>query len=119
KALNPRDRVAVLTYAFRYLDHEDTEVAGDAFQEFLNDNLRPGFPDFEYRALAGRLSAGKIAEWLPNPDTPVKPIGPYPALPGPLAAARGTPACSAGCSTPAGGPSSTRTFTACWSATQC
>jgi hypothetical protein len=53
-----------LKFFFDYLDNADIEIANDAYKEFGN----AGYND--YRDMAKRLPAAKIAKWLADPDTP-------------------------------------------------
>jgi hypothetical protein len=67
-ALDPTDRLAILTHAFRHLDHTDPAIADDAFLEFRR--AAEGEAGADYRGLAGHLSADRIAGLLSDPQTP-------------------------------------------------
>jgi hypothetical protein len=68
--IDPTDRLSLLTHSFRYPDHADPTIADDAFLEFRRavdgkDDEAGG----DYRPLAGRLSADRIADLLSEPQT--------------------------------------------------
>jgi hypothetical protein len=67
-SLKPGDRQAILTHAFRYLDHADPAIAADAWVEFSRD--ADGGLGADYRPLVGCLAADRIAGWLRDPETP-------------------------------------------------
>jgi hypothetical protein len=63
-----------LRYAFDYLDNAELEIAMDAFQEFANADYK------DYRDMARKLPADKIAGWLQDPKTPTFRFGLYASL---------------------------------------
>jgi hypothetical protein len=76
--LKPKDRIGILSHAYRYLDHSDPEIAEDAWREFYHDaDWRVGT---DYRTLAGSLSADTIAGWLRDPKIPDLKLGLYAQL---------------------------------------
>jgi hypothetical protein len=66
-----KDAPARLRYFFDYLDNAEVEVANDAYKEFGN----AGYSD--YRDMAKKLPADKIAGWLKDPSTPAFRYGLY------------------------------------------
>jgi hypothetical protein len=66
-ALKVKDRPLPerLRYAFDYLNHPEIDVAMDAFREFARSSYK------EYREMAVKLPADKIARWLRDPKTPL------------------------------------------------
>ncbi|GIW80962.1 MAG: hypothetical protein KatS3mg105_2769 [Gemmatales bacterium] len=63
-----------LLFAFEYLDNDDLEVANDAYREFANADYN------DYRKIAAKFPADKIAGWLQDPDTPAFRFGLYGSL---------------------------------------
>jgi hypothetical protein len=63
-----------LRFFFDYLDSDDTEVANDAYKEF-------GYADpRDYRAMARKLPADKLAKWIQDPNTASYRLGLYASL---------------------------------------
>jgi hypothetical protein len=62
--LNPRDRIGALLFFFRHLDHQDQQIARDAFMEFVQAS------DREIGELARALSPEKLRRWLKDTATP-------------------------------------------------
>src|SRR5262249_52403645 len=77
-ALKLADRTGILTHAYRYLDHADPVIAEDAWVEFSHD--ADPMVGADYRPLAGRMSADRIARWLRDPKTPDWRLGLYAQL---------------------------------------
>src|SRR5262249_52612378 len=71
KAKGPGDR---LRFFFDYLDNKDIEISNDAYKEFGNADYK------EYRDMAKKLPAEKIAKWLEDPNTPAFRYGLYASL---------------------------------------
>jgi hypothetical protein len=65
---------ARLRFYFDFLDNADVEVANDAYKEFGNADYK------DYREMAGKLPAGKIAKWLLDPETPAFRFGLYASM---------------------------------------
>ena len=70
-ALDPKDSTARLLYFFRYLDHADPALAGDAYLEFVKAN------DREVGLAAPKLSAEKLRKLIADPQTPPNRLGLY------------------------------------------
>jgi hypothetical protein len=65
---------ARLRFFFDYLDNDDPEVANDAYKEF-------GYADpRDYRAMARKLPADKLAKWIQDPNTASYRLGLYASL---------------------------------------
>jgi hypothetical protein len=60
-----------LRFFFDYLDNADLEISNDAYKEFAYADYK------EYRDMAKKLPAAKIAKWLQDPDTPSYRLGLY------------------------------------------
>src|SRR5262249_41690180 len=71
-----------LRYAFNHLDSPEPEISLDAFQEFANADYK------DYRDMARKLPADKIAGWLKDPKTPTIRYGLYASLLGHCGTAR-------------------------------
>jgi hypothetical protein len=63
-----------LRFFFDYLDNADLEVANDAYKEFGNADYK------DYRDMAKKLPADKIAGWLQDPNTPAFRFGLYASM---------------------------------------
>ena len=63
-----------LRYYFDYLDDKDPEVSTDAYKEFANADYK------DYRDMAKKLPAGKLARWLEDPNTPAFRYGLYASM---------------------------------------
>lgn len=73
-ALKAKDRTQALLYFFRFLDHDDETIAGDAFLEFARSS------DQEVGQVAKHLPAEQIRKLLANPKTPGERLGLYALL---------------------------------------
>jgi hypothetical protein len=73
-ALDPKDTAGNLAFYFRYLEHPDPEVAGDAFHEFAKAG------DKEVGQAAPRFDPARLRSWLDNPQTPAERLGVYALL---------------------------------------
>ena len=62
-AIDAKDRVKLMRYAFDFLDHKDAEIANDAFYEFKAS------PDPDVRAAARGLAPEKLRRWLGDEKT--------------------------------------------------
>lgn len=65
---------ARLRFFFDFLDNADVEIANDAYKEFGNADYK------DYRDMAGKLPADKIAKWLADPETPAFRFGLYASM---------------------------------------
>jgi hypothetical protein len=63
-----------LRFYFDYLDNADLEVSNDAYKEYANADYK------DYRPVAVKLPAAKMAKWLQDPDTPAFRYGLYASL---------------------------------------
>jgi hypothetical protein len=63
-----------LRYFFDYLDNDDIEISNDALKEFANADYG------DYKDMATKLPADKVAGWLKDPKTPGVRIGLYASL---------------------------------------
>jgi hypothetical protein len=63
-----------LRYFFDYLDNDEVEISNDAYKEFGNANYA------DYRDMAKKLPADKIAAWLQDPKTPSFRYGLYASM---------------------------------------
>jgi hypothetical protein len=63
-----------LRYYFDYLDNKESEISTDAYKEFGNADYK------DYRDMAKRLPADKIARWLQDPNTPAFRYGLYASM---------------------------------------
>jgi hypothetical protein len=63
-----------LHYYFKHFNSPEPEVAADAFNEFLRADFK------DYKELARKLPAEKLAGWLRDPKTPPEKIGQYASL---------------------------------------
>jgi hypothetical protein len=70
-AFKAKDRTAALLYYFRFLDHEDETIAGDAFLEFARSS------DQEVGQVARHLPDKRLRKLLANPKTPGERLGLY------------------------------------------
>jgi len=69
--LADKDPVTRLQYFFNYLDDKDVIVSNDAYNEF-------GTADYkDFRKVAEKASAEKVAGWLKDPNTPPSRLGLY------------------------------------------
>jgi hypothetical protein len=66
KSLPGKDRTQGLLYYFRYLDHPDETIAGDAFLEFARSS------DLEIGKVARQLTPDKLRTLLKDPATKVE-----------------------------------------------
>jgi hypothetical protein len=73
-ALDPNDRSGSLIFFFNYLEHANPEVAQDAYLEFAKAS------DAEISRVGPKLRAGKLREWLKNPQTPQERLSLYAVL---------------------------------------
>lgn len=70
-AIEAKDHQKILANAFKFLESADLETSGDAFLEF-------GLCDYkDFRPVAEKLPADRIAGWLKDPKTPPSRIGLY------------------------------------------
>jgi hypothetical protein len=69
--LNAKNRVANLLFYARYLEHEDKEIASDAFLEFAKST------DKDIGQVAAKLPADKLRGWLKDSKTPQERLGLY------------------------------------------
>jgi hypothetical protein len=81
-AVDARNHTQLLVFFFQFLDHQDQELANDAFIEFSKAN------DQEIGQAAARLSADKIRRLLQDPKTPEERLGLYAFLLGACGGAR-------------------------------
>ena len=65
---------ARLRFFFDYLDNADIEISNDAYKEFGNADYK------DYRDMAKKLPADKIAKWLEDPNTPAFRYGLYASM---------------------------------------
>src|SRR5207249_9787356 len=63
-----------LRFFFDYLDNADIEISNDAYKEFGNADYK------DYRDMAKKLPADKIAKWLEDPNTPAFRYGLYASM---------------------------------------
>lgn len=63
-----------LRFFFDYLDNADIEISNDAYKEFGNADYK------DYRELAKKLPADRIAKWLEDPNTPSFRYGLYASM---------------------------------------
>src|SRR5438132_3034056 len=75
-ALTVKDKPisARLRFFFDFLDNADVEIANDAYKEFGNADYK------DYRDMAAKLPADKIAKWLADPETPAFRFGLYASM---------------------------------------
>jgi len=75
-ALAARDKEvgARLRYFFDYLDNGEPEISNDAYNEFARADYK------DYRDMAGKLRADKIARWILDPNTPSYRLGLYASM---------------------------------------
>jgi hypothetical protein len=71
QALKGTDRTKALLYYFRFVDHEDKDIASDAFLEFARST------DQEVGAVARHLPADRLRKLLQDPKTPVERLSLY------------------------------------------
>jgi hypothetical protein len=71
KAQQGKDRTQALLYYFRFLDHEDDTIAGDAFLEFARST------DQEVGEVGRRLAPEQLRRLLQDPKTPPGRLGLY------------------------------------------
>jgi hypothetical protein len=76
KALELKDKPNPerLRHAFDYLASSDADVAMDAYREFAKADYK------DYKDIARKLPADKVAGWLQDPDTPTFRYGLYASL---------------------------------------
>ena len=72
--LKDKKPVERLPFYFKYLDNADPEISMDAFKEFANADYK------DYREMAKKLPADKLAGWLRDRNTPGFRIGLYGSL---------------------------------------
>jgi hypothetical protein len=72
--LDPKDQTANLLFFFHYLDHPDTEIARDAFLEFVKAS------DQEIAQAARRMDPAKLRAWLKARETPPERLSVYALL---------------------------------------
>jgi hypothetical protein len=70
-AVKDKDAAAKLHYFFNFLDDKDIVVSNDAYTEFGNADYK------DFRAVAEKVSADKVAGWLKDPNTPPSRLGLY------------------------------------------
>jgi hypothetical protein len=63
-----------LRFYFDFLDNKEVEIANDAYKEFANADYK------DYRDMAKKLSADKIAGWLADPNTAAFRYGLYASM---------------------------------------
>lgn len=68
-ALDPKDPIGALKYAFRFIDHAEPEIAADAFFEIARAN------DTEVWTVARQLQPEKLRRLLADPSTPPDRLG--------------------------------------------
>ncbi len=73
-AVKDKDIDTKLRYYFDYLDNKELEIATDAYKEFGNADYK------DYRDMAKKLPADKIAKWLQDPNTPTFRYGLYASM---------------------------------------
>jgi hypothetical protein len=73
-AVKDKDTATRLRFSFDYLDNADLEVSNDAYKEFGNADYK------DYKDLAAKLPADKLAKWLQDPNTPSFRFGTYGSL---------------------------------------
>jgi len=66
-----KDPIERLQYFFSYLDNKDIIVSNDAYTEFGNADYK------DFRKVAEKASAAKVAAWLKDPQTPPSRLGLY------------------------------------------
>jgi hypothetical protein len=69
-----KDISARLRFAFDYLDNKEIEISNDAYKEFGNAAYA------DYKDMAAKLPADKIAKWLSDPETPSFRYGLYASM---------------------------------------
>jgi hypothetical protein len=69
KPLQGKDHTQALLYFFRFLDHEDSEIAADAYMEFARST------DQEIGAVAKHLAPAPLRKLLQNPTTSQERLG--------------------------------------------
>jgi len=69
--IKDKDPVDRLQYFFSYLDNKDIIVSNDAYTEFGNADYK------DFRKVAEKASAAKVAAWLKDPQTPPSRLGLY------------------------------------------
>lgn len=72
--LKAKSQAERLRYAFDFLNSPEFEVSTDAYREFARSDYR------DYKELAKKLDADKIAGWLKDPKTPPYRYGLYSML---------------------------------------
>ena len=70
-AVKDKDAQTRLRYFFDYLDDSDVEVSNDAYMEYGNSDY------VDFRPVAQKLPADKVAKWLTDPNTPPSRLGLY------------------------------------------
>jgi hypothetical protein len=70
-AVKDKDTAAKLHYFFTYLDDKDVIVSNDAYSEFGNADYK------DFRAVAEKAPADKVAGWLRDQNTPPSRLGLY------------------------------------------
>ncbi|HEV3255935.1 MAG TPA: hypothetical protein VG013_03575 [Gemmataceae bacterium] len=73
---------ARLRYFFDYLDNDNLEISNDAYNEFARADYK------DYRDMAAKLRADKIAKWIQDPNTPTYRLGLYASMLGHCGAAK-------------------------------
>ncbi len=74
KLKKKEDLAARLRYCFDYLDNPELEISLDAYREFAVADYK------DYKDLAKKLPADKVAGWLQDPKTPAYRYGLYSSL---------------------------------------
>jgi hypothetical protein len=70
-AVKDKDAATRLKYFLDYLDDSDVEVSNDAYMEFGNADYK------DYRPVAEKAPADKLAKWLTDANTPPSRLGLY------------------------------------------
>src|SRR5690349_10840108 len=73
-AVKDKDAPTRLHFFFEYLDDKDAEVSNDAYMEFGNADYK------DYRAVAEKVPADKVAKWIQDPNTQASRLGLYASI---------------------------------------
>lgn len=68
------DRVRTLGYCFDFLQHEESEIAGDAYKEFASSS------DRDYQRVGRTLQSARLRLWIQDEKTPPHRLGMYAML---------------------------------------
>jgi hypothetical protein len=72
--IKDKDISTRLRFYFDYLDDKEVEISNDAYKEFGNADYK------DYKEMAKKLPADKIAKWLADPETPAFRYGLYASM---------------------------------------